>query len=410
MRLQPSTSESPDVPLSCIEPRTEKRRSSRGHRYDVGFYAPSLAWRLAGVADTGGAETQLMLITRGLAERGFAVCVVAFAVPGLAVPASDQGVDVVLRPTHLGGGSVIGQVREAAAVFSAVRRIDAGLVVTRCAGFWVGLVGMSSKLSGRRFVYSSASLLDFKSDYGLRKWRDRVLFRLGIGLADEIVVQTEEQVRLCKQRFGRTPILIRSVSEPAEPSGLDAEVFVWTGRVEQNKRPLDFVELARALPEARFRMIAPKPKKVRDLPLWEQIERAATTLPNFDLVPPLPRTELLELLGRAVAVVSTSKFEGMPNVFLEAWSRGVPALALNHDPDGVITRYELGGFAEGRFDRLVDLAGDLWNGRSSREGYCARCRTYVEANHSPATVSEQWARALDLSKRVPVATSVIGAS
>jgi glycosyltransferase involved in cell wall biosynthesis len=388
MRLQLSTSE-PD------------------RRYDAGFYAPSLAWRLAGKADTGGAETQLMLITRALAARGYDICVVAFAVPGLEIPASDHGVGVVLRPTHFGGRGVVGRLREAAAVWTAVGRIDAGLVVTRCAGFWVGLVGLRSKLSGRRFVYSSASLLDFKEGYGLGKWRDRILFRLGVKLADQIVVQTEEQIRLCEQRFDRTPILIKSVSEPEEATTGPGEAFLWTGRVEENKRPGDFVGLARSLPEARFWMIAPKPKKARDLPLWEQIESEAATLPNLELSPPVPRPELIELLGRAVAVVSTSKFEGMPNVFLEAWSRGVPALALSHDPDGVITRHGLGAFAEGGFERLVEQARDLWNSRTERQEYGSRCRAYVKAHHSPAAVSGEWARALELSKSAAVTTSTV---
>ena len=368
-----------------------------------------MAWRLAGVADTGGAETQIMLLSRALAERGFAACIVAFAVRGIDIPASDHGVDVVLRPAYFAGGNIVGQLREVAAVRSAVRRIDAGVIVTRCAGFWVGLVGLWTKLSGRRFVYSSASLLDFKDDSGLPKWRDRLLFRLGVALADEIVVQTEEQVHLCERRFGRTPILIRSVSEPAELSEHAAEAFLWTGRVEANKRPLEFVELARSLPDARFWMIAPKPNKVGGLELWAAIEQAALTLPNFDLMSPRRRPELLELLGRAVAVVSTSEFEGMPNIFLEGWSRGIPALTLNHDPDGVIATYGLGGFARGRRDRLVELARELWDTRNARGECGKRCRAYVLSKHSPAAVSGEWAQALGLPKpAAQVATSVIG--
>ena len=384
---------------------------SRNRRYDVGFYTPSMAWRLAGEADTGGAETQVMLLSRALSERGAAVCVVVFAVPGLDIPVSDHGVDVVMRSAYFGGGNIVGQLREVAAVRSAVRRIDADVIVTRCAGFWVGLVGLWTKLSGRRFVYSSASLLDFKDDFGLEKWRDRLLFRLGVALADEVVVQTDEQVQLCERRFGKTPILIRSVSEAAEPSEYPGEAFLWTGRIEANKRPLEFVELARRLPVARFWMIAPKPRTAGGLELWATIERAALELPNFDLLPPRRRPELMDMLARAVAVVSTSEFEGMPNIFLEGWSRGIPALALNHDPDGVISRYGLGEFAQGQSERLLELARVLWDRRDARDagrGYGTRCRAYIENEHSPSAVGAQWERALRLSKRAGVATSVIG--
>jgi len=388
-----------------------QRRLRRGRRYDVGFYAPSLAWRLAGVADTGGAETQGMLLTRALSERGIGVCTVVFAVPGIDIPASDHGVDVLTRPPYFGGRNVAGQLREAAALRSAVRRIDANVVVTRCAGFWVGLVGLWTKLSRRRFIYSSASLLDFKDDSGLRRRSERLVFRLGIALADEIVVQTDEQVQLCETRFGKTPTLIRSIAEPAEPSEGPGEAFLWTGRIEANKRPLEFVELARRLPDARFWMIAPKPKRADSLPLWEAIQDAALTLPNFDLLAPRPRLELMEMLTRTVAVVSTSEFEGMPNIFLEGWSRGIPSLALNHDPDGVISRLGLGGFARGERERLVELARTLWDSRAAgaaRLEYNNRCRAYIEDEHSPATVGARWEQALGLSEDALATASVIG--
>jgi glycosyltransferase involved in cell wall biosynthesis len=411
MRLQLTTSQTPETALPTTSGTgTLEPGSSRPHRHDVGFYAPSLAWRLAGVADTGGAETQLMLVSRALAELGFDVSVAAFDVPGLDIPPAAHGVHVVLRPTHLAGGSIVGQVREAAAVWAAVRRLDSDVIVTRCAGFWVGIVGLSARLSGRRFVYSSASLLDFQADCGLRKWRDRLLFRAGVALAQQIVVQTEEQVELCTRRFGRIPALIKSIAEPGEPSEAPADVFVWTGRIEPNKDPLAFVELARALPTAKFRMLAPRPKKSENLPLWSELEHAAEELPNLDLGPPIPRPELLRLFGRSVAVVSTSGLEGMPNVFLEAWSQGVPVLALNHDPDGVISGHGLGGFAEGRFERLVELAGTLWAAREERTGFDERCRDYVELHHSAEIVGRQWVEALELTGHSSAAPAVVGAN
>jgi len=128
--------------------------------------------------------------------------------------------------------------------------------------------------------------------------------------------------------------------------------------------------------------------------LWGSIERAARAVPNLELLPPHPRSELLALMGRAVAVVSTSESEGMPNIFLEAWSRGIPALALDHDPDGIISRYGLGGFANGRPECLVELARELWDGRTERGEFGARSQAYVRGNHSAEAVSAEWASAL----------------
>lgn len=378
----------------------------RACRYDVGFYVPTFVGILGG--NRGGAEIQALLVCRALAKYGFAVRLVAASVPGLDSPASDQGVDFLIRPPYLGGGNIRRRFRELATVRRTVREIDARVVITRGSGYHVGLIGLWTKLFRHQFVYTSASLLDFKSR-GLLKRRDRYLFRLGVALADKIVVQTEEQVELCRHRFGRVPILIRSICEPAEQSERNREAFLWVGRVEPIKQPVEYVELARSLPSARFWMVAPAPDDpwtvgtpvAGSSELWADVEQAARMLPNFELLPSLPRPELLDLIARAVAVVSTSEFEGMPNIFLEGWARGIPALALNHDPDGIISRHCLGGFARGRRDRLVELARDLWDGRTAPSRYAARCRAYVHTDHSPEAVSAAWARVLCSSNHRP---------
>jgi glycosyltransferase involved in cell wall biosynthesis len=375
------------------------RPRHRARRYDVGFYVPTFVGILAG--NRGGAEIQALLLCRALAKYGFAVRLVAASVPGLGSQASDQGVDFLIRPPYLGGGNIRRRLREVATVRRTVREIDARIVITRGSGYHVGLIGLWTKLFRHQFVYTSASLLDFKRR-GLLKRRDRYLFRLGVALADKIVVQTEEQVELCRQRFGKVPILIRSISEPAEQSEHEREAFLWVGRVEPNKQPLEYVELARSLPGARFWMVAPAPDDPWTVgtplagtsELWAKVEQAAQTLPNLELLPSLPRSELLDLIARAVAVVSTSEYEGMPNIFLEGWVRGIPALALHHDPDGIISRHRLGGFAQGRRDGLVELARELWDGRNAPLEYAARCRAYVHTNHSPEVVSAEWARVL----------------
>jgi glycosyltransferase involved in cell wall biosynthesis len=378
---------------------------ARRPRYDVAFYVPwmtSLVTAEAKEPWPGGAETQIMLVSRALAERGLSVCLVVFDLPGASVPKTFGGVEIVVRPPYMAGGSFVGQAREIAAIRKAVSRIDADIVVTRCAGYHVGLVGLFAKLSRRTFVYSSAGVRDFKERLFLTNWRDRILFRVGISLADKVVVQTDEQVDLCQQRFGRTPVRIRSVCEPAEQSDREPEAFLWVGRIDGNKRPLDFVELARRLPDARFWMVAtPSPFASGTAPLWESLEHAAKTLSNFQLLPPRRRPELLELIARSVAVVNTSEFEGMPNIFLEAWSRGIPALTLNHDPDSIISRHRLGGFADGDPHRLAALAAELWGDRGDRAAYASRCRAYVHEEHSAEMVSGDWARALSLAEAVP---------
>jgi glycosyltransferase involved in cell wall biosynthesis len=376
-----------------------KGRSVGRAQYDVAFYVPWIGPLLTSRATspTGGAETQIFLLARALARRGAKVCLLTFDLPGTTIPSSVDEIAVSVRPPYR-AHQPLGKVRETIELCRAVARADAKVLVTRGAGPEVGFVGILTRLLRRKFVYSSANVADF--DYGRleAKRLNRALFRVGTRLADEIVVQTVEQVRLCRERFGGSPLLIRSIAEPAPQRDRRPEAFLWVGRLVSYKRPFAFVELARSLPEAKFWMVGVPIAYADGGPeLVVALERKAATVPNLELLPPRSRPEVLKLVDRAVAIVNTADFEGMPNIFLEGWSRGVPTLALTHDPDGVIERHHLGAFAHGSSERLVDLARRVWDEREDQADIAARCRQYIFEHHSPEAVSARWQEALGIA-------------
>jgi glycosyltransferase involved in cell wall biosynthesis len=376
-------------------------RATARNRYDVAFYVPWLGPLLtdAKVTPTGGAETQVFLLARALARRGLKVRLLVFELPETTIPSSVDGVSISIRPPYRAHAR-FGKLREVSNIFRAVTSADADVIVTRSAGPHVGLVGLFAKLSRRWFVYSSANLSDF--DFGRLSPRryNHGLFRLGIRIADKIVVQTPEQVRLCEERFGRSPVLIKSIAEPAPQRDCEPEAFLWIARLVWYKRPLAFVELARALPDVKFRMVAvPVPLTKEGPELMRTLERNAATVPNLELLSPRPRRALMGLVDRAVAVVNTADFEGMPNIFLEGWARGVPALALTHDPDDVIERHRLGAFAHGSPEEFVDLARRMWEERWNQADVATRCRRYIVEHHSAESVSARWQKIVSSGPR-----------
>jgi glycosyltransferase involved in cell wall biosynthesis len=358
------------------------------------FYMPELGRLLDRTSVTGGAETQVSLIAKRLAGLGHDICICTY-VDGDPADRVVDGVEVITARRPMRGG-LVSNVKEVVVLARLLHRARPDVIVTRVASFEVGVVGLIARLTGRRFVYSSANVSDFSYSSIVRSLRDRTLYALGLRLANAIVVQTEEQLELCHGRLVAEPTMIRGLVEPANPRTGAGEAFLWAGRVVWYKRPLDFVELARALPEARFWMVAVPTPETGDL--LEELREAASDVPNLELMEPVPRDELLALASRAVATVNTADFEGMSNVTLEGWARGVPALALSHDPDGLIAQHGLGVFADGSRPALVEAARQYWSNRHDLEEVGDRCRSFVDEAYNPERNAQQWAGVISASR------------
>jgi glycosyltransferase involved in cell wall biosynthesis len=155
------------------------------------------------------------------------------------------------------------------------------------------------------------------------------------------------------------------------------------------KDPLACLALAERLPDVRFLMIG-----AEHATHWHELaadvrERAAS-LRNLELVGPRPRDELLELYGRAIAMVNTSRFEGFSNTFLEAWARAVPVASLRVDPDGVIARHGLGVAANGSLDLLAQEISRYARDPGAAHTAGEAAYRYIERAHAPEVVGPQW--------------------
>jgi glycosyltransferase involved in cell wall biosynthesis len=361
----------------------------------VAFYQPWIGPLLAAAPETatGGAETHVFIVARALADRGHRVAVITWPVE-TELPESIDGVRILQLPP-LKRVWPISRFIRVVRLAQTLRLADARVLVQKNASFETGLVGLFARRHRRRFVWAASNVVDFDYAQIERSRTSRFLFRLGVRLANARVVQTEEQLQLCRDTFGLPATVIPNPAEPSPTPAGPARAFLWAARCAPYKRPEAYVELARSVPEAHFRMVVHVTHPSEEA-LLEELHRAAEELPNLEVLGPRPRADLLEMMDSAVAIVNTADFEGMPNVFLEGWARGVPALALTHDPDGVVEREGLGGFARGSSERLGELAADLWANRENQADLARRCREHVATRHSIDAVVDRWERVLDL--------------
>ena len=365
---------------------------------DVAIYLP----RAYGIYDVrvrraAGAERQTVLLARSLARRGLRVAHVIFPVP--EPTPEPPGLDLVHRP-GVRRSRRIGLALEPLHIWNALERADAEVYVLRTASGITAVAAAYCRARGRRFVFSGANNSDFTLENiaGTRA----ALYRFGVRHADAIVVQSAEQAELARRAFpgSRRIVEIASFVDPAPQTTAPAEAFLWAARIVGYKGPLEYVELARRVPQARFRMVAVRSHGDTVPEFEKELRHKAAEVPNLELLEPLPHAELTALIERSVAVVNTATTEGMPNVFLEGWARGVPALTLRFDPDGRIEAQGLGISAKGDMAAMAEGAARLWEQRADRGGFGPAVRDYVERTHGEDAVAGRWAELLgELSGR-----------
>jgi glycosyltransferase involved in cell wall biosynthesis len=375
------------------------------HAFDVVVYAPWATGLVAGSSievAPGGTEVQLFELASGLAARGLRVGMIVIG--GRAeLPASAAGIHILRQAPRRRTRGPLARLSLAIGALSSMMGVRTGVLIQMNAGATTGLAALSARIRGARFIYSSASVMDF--EFGSHERRMNVwLYNRGIRDASEVVVQNRHQARLCHATFGREPLVIESIATRAGARARRPEAFLWVGRLHELKRPDLYLELAHRVPEARFRMIAvPQPDEPAEL--RRKVEEAARTLPNLELLEPRSRAGVGELLEHAVAVVSTSDREGLPNVFLEGWARGVPALSLSFDPDGLIAAKGLGLFARADPARFEEQARRLWSERDDRAELAERCVAYVRAEHDRDAVIDRWLSVIAPARALPDAAS-----
>jgi glycosyltransferase involved in cell wall biosynthesis len=362
---------------------------SRGNTHQVAIYAPWASVIYAGSGtQTGGAELQTTLLARSLTAAGVDVAHVVYALG--TPPVEDPHRPALVERAPHQRTQRLGEAREMAAIWRVLHAADAQVYLVRGGGGHVPATASFCKAFRRKFVFSSSSELDF--DFARPGRNARVLRanRASIARADRLVVQTEAQRALATASVpGVDPVVIPSFAEPAERADGQPEHFLWINRLVPYKQPERLLELAAALPDARFTMVG---EGTEETPRGyeDEVRRAVEPLPNVELIAPRPREEVLALVDSAAAVITTSSIEGMPNTFLEAWARGVPVLSLVVDPDHRLANDGLGLLAAGSMDRFVEQAGSLWRDPALRAEIGDRARDFVARTHSPAAVTERW--------------------
>ena len=330
MPLRTLLEPAPGERLAVAPPSAQRATRGKPH---VCFVAPTTWPVLAGDRDirvVGGAEVQQSMIARALAGRGYRVSMVCLdygqpdrsVVDGVTVHrihAPDAGVPV-LRFVH----------PRLTSLWRALARIDADVYYQRTAAACTGFVAHFCRRHRRGSIYAGASDVDFvPGEQDIRFARDRWIYEWGLRHVDGVIVQNEAQRSTLRRHYGREGALVPSCYVPPAAARADPAGYVlWAATMRPAKRPEMLLEIARRLPRCRFVMIGGPDPGRREAEYMANVMQAAARLPNVEVMGFVPFVEAERHFDGARVVVNTSLYEGFPNTFLQAWSRGIPTVGF----------------------------------------------------------------------------------
>lgn len=347
----------------------------------------------------GGVEKQVALVARWFAAHGYPVSMLTWdegypdghSVHGVKVfniCRSDQGIRG-LRFIH---PRWTGLVRAAA-------RADSDIYFQNCGECVTGQVAAWCHLHGRKFIYSVANDTDVDPRLPeMKTIRERLLYRYGLQHADCVIAQTRHQQRSLWTGWGIESILIPMTTDfwngkphtrvaPSKPGNIH---ILWIGRFAHQKRFEWLIEIARARPDFHFDVIG---HANNQSPQMHDLEEQARQLDNVTLHGFVPYENLYDYYHKSSLMLCTSRFEGFPNTFLEAWSLGLPIVST-FDPDNMIRDNNLGRVA----DNIPDLIHGICELTNSPEQWglvSDNAYNYYLKNHTVDTVLSQYQYVFD---------------
>ena len=249
-------------------------------------------------------------------------------------------------------------------------------------------------LKRKKYIYWMASdlaarLKDIDNKKSLLK---KISHFIDIKFADYIIVQNDYQKEIVKKIFKKkvmllkNPLIIEKFTNDFQKK-FNNKKILWVGHFSSIKQPELFIKLAKELPKYKFIMIGDKdfdnPK------IFENIDKESKKIKNLKLIKFVSPDKIEKYYKESLILVNTSKSEGFPNVFLEAWTNYTPVISLNIDPDNVIKENQL-GFHSKFFKQMKEDINILTKDINLAKKVAKNCRNYVDKYHNVNKISYQF--------------------
>ncbi|MBN1234283.1 MAG: glycosyltransferase family 4 protein [Candidatus Coatesbacteria bacterium] len=333
----------------------------------------------------GGGPIQSFLVAKGLADLGWKV---VFA-------AQREDPEGMLDETFLDKRIKVYWLKKVfpglewlhiPKLYCIIRKEKIEVLFTHIYTALIGVLAILKKMTGLTFVYMRGTIIFCKKQplwvkgyigryniiQKLLYFSSNVLSRIGIKFADIILAQTEEQKEMYKKNFGRDSIVYAGPSilykEDKEVLEFPEKPFIlWIGNLVPVKRPEILFEIARQMPDYQFVMAGGTWGKGYAAKVKEEANRIS----NLKDYGEVTYRQSNSLIDNCLVLLSTSEYEGYPNIFKEAWLCGKPVVSMSPIRFTMIEKERLGALTETIEETLIALKElienkDIYNDVSRR--------------------------------------------
>jgi glycosyltransferase involved in cell wall biosynthesis len=277
-------------------------------------------------------------------------------------------------------------------IFLGLKKIKPDYLYTSMPNWTSFYIGTICKILGIKHIIRTANdkNIDFNLDKNIN-FLNRILIGLSYKYAYLILAQSEFQYQQLKSKYPNQNIY--KITNPIEinkkyftPKKKMEGYIGWVGANFRNQKNLKLLhEIAKSCKSENFKIAGVPPNQMDEETsvYLKKLEK----LPNVQFLGSIPRDKILGFFSSSKYLLSTSRYEGFSNAFLEAMMVGVPiASPTIINPDGIISKFNLGFL----YDDVEDFIKKI--NSIETQDYILKsenCIQYLKENHDHIHLGEQ---------------------
>jgi glycosyltransferase involved in cell wall biosynthesis len=337
----------------------------------------------------GGGEKQIALLAKALVKAGHEVIYVDYTVQNDY--STDEGIKVYgIRGYEDGIKGLRNLTSRLRLIYKSLKDKKADIYYCRIRDFRHILAYWAARTVKAKFVFGTAADLDllglkerlkylYFTDVRSLWWftngfLSEIVYPFLLRKSDLVLVQHEGQKKILSGNNIKSTVFpnLIDITDGVLLSCSDSKDYVYVGALDKRKGFDILFDLIERTPDQSYKIIGEPRDKIASY-LFDKLK----SFRNVKLLGKLSHSDTYSQIASSKALISTSPREGFPNIFLEAWSVGIPVLSLYVDPGNVIKDKNLGIAADGNMETIIKYM----EGPGVTNEFCERAKKYVEENH-----------------------------